>query len=161
MIKMAIGILLLLIVFVQVMYLERFTSYRRQWLAMLTMTLAIVIFFVLQNPLSSQDLTIKDYDRGYVEAMLAYNAEDYVTAKMYFDRLYLLKPSDQSYYREYADTLLTFNPHDSQLKTVMTALAAQPDRDPGWLLLFARYEQVLGHPQKAQEYYEEALGKLK
>jgi predicted Zn-dependent protease len=179
MIKILIGLLVALIVIVQVIYLDRLKEYRRVLLAGFTVLLSVGLFFALRDPVASfaqkvKDMdfsnppekivyhaTKKDYDNWFIQGMLAYDNNDSKLALIYFGELYKLKPRDQSYYREYADLLLSHDPKNPTLSIIMNTLKEQPERDPGWLLLFARYEQLQGHQQKAEALYQEALGKLK
>ncbi|MFI4955858.1 MAG: tetratricopeptide repeat protein [Gammaproteobacteria bacterium] len=178
MIKILIGLLVALIVMVQVVYLDRLKKYRHVLLAVFTVVLSTGLYFALRDPVASfaqhvqstdfssqpkkmvYHATEKDYDNWYVQAMLAYDKNDPNLALVYFGELYQLRPQDQSYYREYADLLLSHDPRNPTLAVIMHALKEQPDRDPGWLLLFARYEQMQGNQEKAEKLYQEALGKL-
>jgi hypothetical protein len=177
--------LLLMIVMVQVLYLESLQRFRKILLAAFSLILACFFYYFLADPLEKLNVaqwlmpaqqTEKtmgnvvnvihekaekqgdgEYTQLYVEAFLAYEQQHYDIALIYFGRLYALRPDDMSYYPAFANTLLLVDPRNPLVHTLVAAVKANPERDLGIWLLFAHYEEVVHGPVKAKQYYEEAL----
>lgn len=103
-----------------------------------------------------QRTTLKDASMLHVQGTLALHALDYPTAAILFERLHHLMPEETDYYLGYAQALLHTTPDNPMLSTLIQALQRQPEPDLERWLLFAQYEQLVGHNDTAMAYYEKA-----
>jgi predicted Zn-dependent protease len=162
--------IVLLIVLIQIFYLESLKRFRKIMLPLFTLVLSAGIYYVMgdflglakaPSQVSIQSKVDKlddsDYNQLYIEAFLAFQQQDYETAAIFFGKLYALRPDDVSYYQAYANTLLLVDTQNPLIRVLVDKLKADPKRDIGIWLLFAHDEEVQGNRDKAREYYEKAL----
>lgn len=120
-------------------------------------TFAEWIGFKEKTRVMAEKMNDEDYETAYLQAMLAFEREDFDVAIHFFDQLYLLRPNDLSYYPEYANALIVAAPTNPRLGLLIQTLMDEPERTLGLWLLFARYEQGVHNDYAAGQYYDNAL----